>query len=92
MTGGATRIGRTICLRLAAEGWAVAVHYRDSADAAAALVSEIESAGWRATMLDADLGDEVARVGGDETEDAPAERQRVRVVIEPRSQADGDDG
>ena len=43
-------------------------------------------------VIDYDLGDEVARVGGDETEDAPAERQRVRVVIEPRSQADGDDG
>jgi NAD(P)-dependent dehydrogenase (short-subunit alcohol dehydrogenase family) len=43
VTGGARRIGRSIALRLAADGAAVAVHYRTSADDAASLVSEIEA-------------------------------------------------
>ena len=55
VTGGATRIGRAICQRLAADGWPVAVHYRSSAAAAGDLVSEIEAAGGRAAAVAADL-------------------------------------
>lgn len=55
VTGGAARIGRAIALRLAAEGLAVAVHYRSSGDAAAALVDEITSIGGLASSFAADL-------------------------------------
>ena len=62
VTGGATRIGRAISLRLAAEGWAVAVHYRDSAADAEALANDIEAAGGRALPLAADLSVEAQTV------------------------------
>ncbi|MBX3599822.1 MAG: SDR family oxidoreductase [Rubrivivax sp.] len=58
VTGGAQRIGRTICLELAAQGWTVAVHYRRSAAEAAETVGLIESAGGRARAFAADLADE----------------------------------
>src|SRR5439155_20405253 len=63
VTGAAQRIGRVIALALAADGWAVAVHYRASRAAAEALVAEIERAGGRAVALAADLGDESAAAG-----------------------------
>jgi len=55
VTGAARLIGRSIARHLARQGWSVAVHYRDSAQAAAALVSEIEAAGGRAIALQADM-------------------------------------
>ena len=55
VTGAAKRIGRAIALDLARHGWAVAVHYRQSAAEAAELVREIEQAGGRAVALQADL-------------------------------------
>jgi len=58
VTGAAQRIGGAIARGLAAEGWAVAVHYHESASAADALVGEIAAAGGRAVALDADLGRE----------------------------------
>ena len=58
VTGGGQRIGREIAQSLADEGWAVAVHYKRSAKAAAALVAEIEQAGGRAVALEADLARE----------------------------------
>ncbi len=60
VTGGAQRIGAAIARALAADGWAVAVHYRASAAAAEALVREIASTGGRAVALAADLADESA--------------------------------
>ena len=57
ITGAARRIGRTLALRLAAEGWAVAVHHHRSGDAAAELVGEIEAGGGRACALPGDLTD-----------------------------------
>ena len=60
VTGAARRIGRAIALGLADDGWAVAVHYHASAEAAAELVAEIERNGGRAIALQADLGDEAA--------------------------------
>jgi NAD(P)-dependent dehydrogenase (short-subunit alcohol dehydrogenase family) len=60
ITGAAQRLGRAIALALAADGWAVAVHYRASRDRASALVEEILGGGGRAVALDADLADEIA--------------------------------
>jgi NAD(P)-dependent dehydrogenase (short-subunit alcohol dehydrogenase family) len=55
ITGAGHRIGRAIALSLGAKGYAVAVHYHGSAKAAEAVVSEITSAGGRATPVSADL-------------------------------------
>ena len=55
VTGAAVRIGRTIAEALARDGWAVAVHHRESGDAAEDVVAGIESAGGRAVALGADL-------------------------------------
>ncbi len=55
VTGAAHRIGRAIALDLAKAGWAVAVHYKDSKDAADAAAAEIEAAGGRARAVHADL-------------------------------------
>lgn len=60
VTGGAKRIGRAICLDLAAAGFDVAVHHRDSAAEADTLVREIAALGRRAVALSADLADAVA--------------------------------
>lgn len=58
MTGAAHRIGRAIALDLAAQGFDVAIHYKRSRDAAAALAAEIESCGRRTALIDADLASE----------------------------------
>ncbi len=58
VTGAAKRIGRAIALDLARHGWAVAVHYRQSAAEAAELIREIERTGGRAVALQADLARE----------------------------------
>jgi pteridine reductase len=60
VTGGATRIGRELCLTLARAGGAVAVHYRSSGHEAASLVEEIHAAGGQAAALQADLSSEAA--------------------------------
>ena len=60
VTGGAKRIGRAIALRLAREGYAVAVHYRGSRREAEEVKSLIESEGGRAEVVQADLADATA--------------------------------
>jgi NAD(P)-dependent dehydrogenase (short-subunit alcohol dehydrogenase family) len=60
VTGAAQRIGRAIALELAAHGWAVAVHYRGSAAAAAQTVAQLRKAGAQAAAFQADLADEAA--------------------------------
>jgi len=60
ITGGARDVGREIALTLAAEGAAVAINYRGSAQAAAALVSAIESRGGKAAAYQADISDDAA--------------------------------
>jgi len=71
VTGGANGVGREIALALAAEGAAVAVNYRRSADEASAAVAEIAAAGGKAIAIGADVGDfaavqaMVARVAGE---------------------------
>lgn len=58
VTGAARRVGRAIARDLARHGWAVAVHYQSSGEAAAEAVREIESDGGRAVALRADLAQE----------------------------------
>ncbi len=55
ITGAARRIGRTVALTLAQAGWNITVHYRDSAEEAETLVSEIRALGREATLIQADL-------------------------------------
>ncbi len=55
VTGAAKRIGRSIALRLAAEGAAVAVNYGTSKAEAQAVVAEIRAAGERAIEIQADV-------------------------------------
>ena len=63
VTGAARRVGAALARDLAAKGWAVALHYGVSAEAAEALSAEISAAGGTVTALQADLDDEAA-VGG----------------------------
>jgi len=58
VTGAAHRIGRAAALRLARDGWAVAVHYNRSAEAALSLADEIIALGSQAVALQADLASE----------------------------------
>ena len=60
VTGAAHRIGQAIALDLAAQGWAVAVHYNRSAEAAERLAGRIADGGGRAAALQADLSQEAA--------------------------------
>jgi NAD(P)-dependent dehydrogenase (short-subunit alcohol dehydrogenase family) len=55
ITGAAKRIGRAIALKLAAKGWDIAIHYRNSRDDADAAVAEIRALGVRAAAIPADL-------------------------------------
>lgn len=57
VTGGARRIGAHLVRVLAERGYAVAIHYRDSAAEAAALAAQIEAAGGKAAPVQADLAD-----------------------------------
>ena len=63
VTGGSRGIGRSIALRLAADGHVVVVNYSASSSAAADVVAEIESAGGRAMSAQADVSDP-DQVGG----------------------------
>ncbi len=60
VTGGANGVGREIALALAAEGAAVAVNYRSSAEDARRVVAEIEAGGGRAIAVGADVADHEA--------------------------------
>ncbi|MDS1134753.1 SDR family oxidoreductase [Nitratireductor indicus] len=55
VTGGARRIGAAIARDLAANGFAVAIHYDSSSEAVETLVSEIIAAGGSAVPLQANL-------------------------------------
>lgn len=60
VTGGARRIGRTLCLALAEAGFDVAIHHNESAEEAESLKAEIERLGRRACVVRADLADPAA--------------------------------
>jgi 3-oxoacyl-[acyl-carrier protein] reductase len=55
VTGAGRGIGKAIALRLAEDGATLIVHYGSSRDGAEAVVSEIQRAGGRAVVLQADL-------------------------------------
>jgi 3-oxoacyl-[acyl-carrier protein] reductase len=57
VTGAAKGIGRAIALRLAREGYSVAVHFKSSAEEAEAVRLEVEALGVNAVTLQADLKD-----------------------------------
>ena len=56
VTGASRGIGRAIALRLARDGALVCVNYHSNAEAAQAVVGEIEAAGGEAFALQADVG------------------------------------
>jgi NAD(P)-dependent dehydrogenase (short-subunit alcohol dehydrogenase family) len=60
VTGGAQRIGRALALALAKDGYAVAIHYNHSRNAAESLAERICGKGGKAIAIDADLTDEEA--------------------------------
>ncbi len=55
VTGAGKRIGRSIALRLAAEGASIAVNYRSSKAEADAVVREIQALGAKASAIQADV-------------------------------------
>ncbi len=57
VTGGSGGIGQAIALRLAKDGYDVAVHYRSGAEQAAEVCRQIEALGQRAVAVAADLAD-----------------------------------
>ena len=63
VTGAGARLGRAMAEALGQDGWAVAVHYRDSRKGAEAGVAAIEGAGGKAAAVQADLSDEAGREG-----------------------------
>src|SRR5579864_6530062 len=60
MTGGSRGIGAAIAKRLAADGASVAITYTKGAEAAAAVVKEIEKLGRKALAIQADAADATA--------------------------------
>lgn len=60
VTGATSGVGRAIATLLAQEGAAVAVNYNSSAEAANAIVREIEAAGGKAAAYRADVSDRAA--------------------------------
>jgi NAD(P)-dependent dehydrogenase (short-subunit alcohol dehydrogenase family) len=63
VTGAADRVGAVLAKRLAAEGFAVLVHYNSSRDKAEAVVAAIRDAGGRAASVGANLADRSQRAG-----------------------------
>lgn len=57
VTGGAQRIGRSLCIALAQAGYAVAVHYHRSHTQAQELTTQLHTLGVNACALAADLSD-----------------------------------
>lgn len=58
ITGAAKRLGRVIALKLAAEGFDIAIHYRSSKAEAEALALEVRSLGRRAALVEGELSAE----------------------------------
>ena len=71
VTGAAHRIGRAIALDLAKAGWAVAVHYKESEEAADTTAAEIGASGGRAQAIHADLALAAAKRAVTEGADLP---------------------
>ncbi|NOT39286.1 MAG: SDR family oxidoreductase [Alphaproteobacteria bacterium] len=58
VTGAAKRLGRAIALKLAADGYDVAIHYRSSKPEAEAVAAEVTRLGRRAVLIDGELSKE----------------------------------
>jgi NAD(P)-dependent dehydrogenase (short-subunit alcohol dehydrogenase family) len=58
VTGGSRGIGAACCVRAARDGWAVAVNYNGSAEAAERVVAAIREAGGQAAAFKANVSDE----------------------------------
>lgn len=63
VTGGAARVGGAISRDLAANGWAVAIHYNTSREPAETLAREVTATGGRAVAVGADLAEADAVAG-----------------------------
>lgn len=71
VTGGSGGIGSAVVRRLAADGFAVAVHYAGNRSRADELVAEVVDAGGRAIAVGGDVADEAAMAAAfDATEEA----------------------
>ena len=55
VTGASKGIGKAIAIKLASDGFTVAVHYMGDKQGALATVSEIETAGGQARILQFDI-------------------------------------
>lgn len=55
VTGGARRLGKEICIGLAAKGYSIVIHYRKSAEEAAAIVQECKRFGITADLIQGDF-------------------------------------
>jgi len=55
ITGGAKRVGAGLAKALGGDGWHVCVHFNQSVDDAASVVTEIEAAGGKANAVQANL-------------------------------------
>lgn len=89
ITGAARRIGKRMAQDLAAQGWAVAIHYNSSEPEARAVADGIEAAGGRAAIVQGDLADRAAtaRIIGD----AVAQLGPLTCLINNASRFDPDD-
>lgn len=58
ITGGAIRIGRSIALHMAQQGWSVAIHYRESSSQAQELADDVRALGVQAVIIQADFGED----------------------------------
>jgi NAD(P)-dependent dehydrogenase (short-subunit alcohol dehydrogenase family) len=63
VTGGAKRLGRAMVLALAEAGFAVAIQYRESAEAAAETAASVRAFGQKAFIIRADLAIETEVLG-----------------------------
>jgi NAD(P)-dependent dehydrogenase (short-subunit alcohol dehydrogenase family) len=58
VTGAAKRLGRAIALKLAGDGYDIAIHYRSSKADAEAVANEVTRLGRRAVLVDGELSNE----------------------------------
>ena len=58
VTGGGARLGRALVLMLAEAGFDVAIHYKESVDAATQTLESVKSRGRHGCIIRADLGNE----------------------------------
>ncbi len=78
VTGASRGIGRSIAIRLAKDGWPVAVNYRSDEVGAKAVVSEIEEVGGEAVLA---YGDVSTATGVDEAFSAAEQIAPVLVLV-----------